>query len=366
MSAVTELPFNTNPPTSIAKIVEATPSLVLIDSEKFEEFYDDIAKEVRAHEPDLTTASGRKEIASLAYKVARTKTAIDDAGKRLTEDKRKEIKIVDEARKKVRDRLDALRDEARQPLTEWEAVEEKRIEQRTAEIDAIRSAAVVSASSTASEIEGRIANLEALSITPDTHQEFAKTAAYERKDTLAILRSNLDRIRKEEADRAELERLRAEAAERARVEAEQAAAREAERERAAAAQREAERKAQAEEAERQRLANVEADARRRAEEEAAAEKRRIEAAHAAELKRIEDERAAERRRADEEKRQAEAAALAKLQEDERRAADIEHRSTIMRAAKEALMTHVKLPEAKAKEIVLAIAAGNVPAVTIRF
>ena len=40
-----------------------------------------IAAEVRAHVPDLTTAKGRDAIKSLAYKVARSKTMLDDAGK---------------------------------------------------------------------------------------------------------------------------------------------------------------------------------------------------------------------------------------------------------------------------------------------
>ncbi|WP_277750417.1 hypothetical protein [Croceibacterium ferulae] len=42
----------------------------------------------------MTTAKGRKAIASLAAKVARTKTAIDDAGKKLNEEARAKINAV--------------------------------------------------------------------------------------------------------------------------------------------------------------------------------------------------------------------------------------------------------------------------------
>jgi hypothetical protein len=79
-----------------------------------------IEAEVRSHVADLTTKKGRDAIASLAFKVSKSKTALDTAGKALTETQKAEIKVVDDARKKIRDRFDALRDEARKPLTDWE------------------------------------------------------------------------------------------------------------------------------------------------------------------------------------------------------------------------------------------------------
>ena len=87
--------------------------------------------EVRSHVADLTTKKGRDEIASLAFKVSKSKTALDAAGKALTETQKAEIKVVDDARKEIRDRFDALRDEARKPLTDWEIAEaEKEATQR--------------------------------------------------------------------------------------------------------------------------------------------------------------------------------------------------------------------------------------------
>jgi hypothetical protein len=82
-----------------------------------------IEAEVRSHVADLTTKKGRDAIASLAFKVSKSKTALDTAGKALTETQKAEIKVVDDARKKIRDRFDALRDEARKPLTDWEKAE---------------------------------------------------------------------------------------------------------------------------------------------------------------------------------------------------------------------------------------------------
>ena len=68
--------------------------------------------------PDTSTAAGRKEIASMAYAVARSKTTIDDAGKTLVAEWKKRSGEVDAGRKQARDYLDELRDKTRLPLTE--------------------------------------------------------------------------------------------------------------------------------------------------------------------------------------------------------------------------------------------------------
>jgi len=87
-----------------------------------------IALVARKHQPDLTTKKGRDAIASNAYKVARCKTLLDDAGKEETA-KAKEIpNKIDAARRDMRTRLEALQTEVRKPLTDWES-EQERIEQ---------------------------------------------------------------------------------------------------------------------------------------------------------------------------------------------------------------------------------------------
>ncbi len=172
------------------------------------------------------------------------------------------------------------------------------------------------------------------------------------------------------AKEAELEEQRR----RAREEAEAKAREAAEAARAAAAsdltakeaaeaiQREAEAAAKAAEEEARANAEAAARAEREAAERAhaealAAEKRRAdeaEAARKAEADRIARETAA---REAEEKAAADAAAA--------RAADIEHRTKIMGAAKQAIMGH-GVGESTARAIILAIAAGDVPNVSIKF
>ena len=92
---------------------------------------DKILKEIEAKVsgivPDISTQKGRKEIASLAYKVAQSKTLIDKLGAELTADWKDRAKKVDVSRKRARDFLDSLKDRVRQPLTEWEEAEAKRI-----------------------------------------------------------------------------------------------------------------------------------------------------------------------------------------------------------------------------------------------
>lgn len=91
--------------------------------------------------PDLTTAAGRKAIAGLAYKVAQTKVAIDDIGKKHVADVKASIAAIDAERKHLRDSLDALKEEVRAPLTEWEA-EQARIEAEAAEAERLAAEAV--------------------------------------------------------------------------------------------------------------------------------------------------------------------------------------------------------------------------------
>ena len=122
MNAVAQM----KPGTDIVALVQATPVLVLTDKQKFSDFYEAMKAECDALKIDLETEKGRKAIASMAYKVARTKTAIDDAGKLLNEESRARINAVDENRREIRNQLDALKDEVRKPLTDWEQAEEAR------------------------------------------------------------------------------------------------------------------------------------------------------------------------------------------------------------------------------------------------
>lgn len=341
-------------------------AVVLTSREKFEAFFAAIAAEARSHVPDLTTVTGRKAVAANAYKVTRTKTAIDDARKRLTEDARKQIKAVNEEGARIRDKLENLAAEVRDPLTQWEAEEAARERMCGVIIAEFKAAGIIQLDDTSKSVSDRLCAVEAISVIHEQFRDSLASALAAKTAAVEALRAGHARLLQEEADRAELERLRAEAAKRAEEDAKRAAEAEDERrkleqERLAAEQLQAA-KEQAAEA-----------ARIMAERAAAHAREAQERRHAEELQRLRDEQAQQQlivEAARKRREQAEAAAALiaerKAKEEADRAADRTHRGEVMRRAKEALMKTAKLDEGAARDVILAIAAGNVPGLHIEF
>jgi len=108
--------------------VEKITALEVFNTGYAETLVGAIEAEVRSFIPDLKTDKSRKEIASLSAKVSKSKVLLDGLGKNLVAAEKEKLKLVDSERKMIRDRLDALRDEARKPLTEWENAEKAKIE----------------------------------------------------------------------------------------------------------------------------------------------------------------------------------------------------------------------------------------------
>ncbi|HHA1185323.1 hypothetical protein [Enterobacter sp.] len=318
--------------TDLVVIEKQNAMAVFTTKEQLDPIIEAIEKEARSLVPDVSTRKGRDAIASMAHKVARSKTYIDNAGKDLVAELKALPKQIDESRRIVRERLDALKDEVRRPLTEWEA-EQERIKAEEA-MNAMHA--------------------EALEMNIRFDQELA--AKFEADHEMALLMNkDFDRDREEQRRQAEQaqreheERIKREAAEQARRDAE--AKHKAEIE--AAARREAEEKARAELAELQR---VEAEQRAAREKQEAEERARREKEEAV---------AAERRRQEE----AEAARLAeeqrKAEEEARRAADKEHRRTVNRRVYADLIAQ-GIPEEFAQKAVLAIAGGKVQDAHIKY
>ena len=119
----TPTPATTN--TQLVKVDEIK-AVELFASEKS---VDDIIERSKAItetlEADASTAKGRKLIASMAYRVAQTKTALDEKGKILVAGTKAKIKNYDSLRKRLRDGLDKLRDDTRAPVNEYEAKAKK-------------------------------------------------------------------------------------------------------------------------------------------------------------------------------------------------------------------------------------------------
>lgn len=111
--------------TDLVVIEKSSAMAVFTNNEQLDPIIEKIEKEARSLVPDVSTKKGRDAIASMSHKVARSKTYIDNAGKDLVAELKALPKQIDESRRIVRERLEALKDEVRRPLTEWEAEQER-------------------------------------------------------------------------------------------------------------------------------------------------------------------------------------------------------------------------------------------------
>ena len=296
--------------------------------------------------PDLTSSKGRKEIASIAYAVSRSKTALDDAGKGLVAQAKKDIKLVDNERKRARDTLDTLRDDIRKPLNDWEAAEEARIEGYTSLITEIIGAGNAATQDYLTrDPQSMIDRLEEIkSINPDDCEEFTERVGEVKADAIVKLEAAIARREDYDRDQAELAELR----EKQRKQEEQEAADKAERERK---EREAEiERAAREDADRERL---------KAEEEKKAAEARAEQAEKDAA--AEAERAAQAERDKIAREQlAEADALAA------RERNTQHKGKLNREAVADICNATGINEDQAKKIVIAIAKGKIRNVQINY
>ena len=328
---------------------------------------------------DVTTAKGRKEIASVAFRVAKAKTYLDGLGKDLVEDWKKKSKTIDAERKRVRETLDQIKDNIRKPLDAWEAAEAAKIENHKAYL------AEIKAKGSAYEQDGAVRTCEELkrngawlmSVGIDAEDEFFNEIEKALGEAVASNKSALSAREKVEAEQAELARLRQEAEDRAKKDREDAIRREAEervrREEIAKAeyargQAEMERKAADRKANDERLA-----ADRKAQEEKLAAERELERVKKeaeqqrlyAECKAREEMEAAERKSAMEKaslERQIKAEEDRKKREEAEKAkreSDRAYMLNKMKEAKESMMKECGLSEEVAKGVVLAIYNGKV-------
>lgn len=365
MSAQTELAAV--PPKETALQVFQAPN-------GLEPYLQKIRDEIDAFVPDVSSRKGREAIASIAYKVARSKTALDNVGKELVADLKEIPKKIDAERKRMRDTLDAWQEEVRRPLNDWQAAEDARVDRHQARIQQLRDLVDVE-TLFAEGIRFKISNAEAVVI-DEGFEEFEAEAHQVKAKTLESLRVSLAKQEKYEAEQAELERLRAETAAREQKEREERIAREAEER----ARREAEQKAQAER---------EAVLRREQEAKAASELRELElrlqaeqaerarvqaeADRVATEQRMEQERQAAALQAErdielareDERRRADAAAAEILRQQEAREADKAHRASINRAALDAFIAE-GMPEVCAKQAVTLIAQRKIPNIAISY
>ena len=324
-----------------------------------------LEKEVKSFYFDISTADGRKAIASLAHKVARAKTTLDGMGKGLTDDARATMDAINLERRTMRDRLDTLKEEVRKPLTDWENKEKDRVKDHEDSLAALLIMAEFSDETpTSQEIEGRIAALNELYAQREW-EEFETPANNARTDIEQKLVKMRDARKQYEEEQEELARLRAENEEREKKEHEERIASEAAEkakteaeEKAKAEAEEAETKAREEREEVERKAKAEREESERLRLEAEEKAERAEQAKKDAEKDAEQAAQKERDRINAEKAAEEKAAQA-------READKNHRAKINNEALEALKT-AGLNESDSKLAIEAIAKHQIPHIVISY
>ena len=343
-------------------VIKNVNSIELFEGDGMSSLLSKIDKEVKGFVPDTSTDKGRKEIASMAHKVAKSKVVLDDLRKELVSTQKTRIKAIDGEGKKMRDHLDALKAEIRLPLTEWEDAERARvIDLRDRIADVIEQGAMSWSETPLDVLQEALVEVKAIDL--DTFEEFANEGAKAKDQTVFKIENSIASRKKYDDEQAELKRLRDEtekrdaedAAEklrkegevRARKEAEQAAEdlRLAEKAKAKKIKDDAKIEADRIEAEKNAALEAQAEAEQRAIDAEAAAQQRADDAAQAERDRIEADRVKEE--------------LA----EKKREADTKHRAKINNAAADALKGITK---AQAKAVITAIAKGQIPHVSIKY
>ena len=168
--------------------------------------FDRIAEQARSIVPDLSTDKGRKAIASMARKVASSKTAFDAHGKELKEQYTVITSKIDADRKLFRDQCDALRDEIRKPLTDWENAEKDRVEGLQLRVDEISLPCEFESSQF---IKSQIEYIKLIEV-DDSFMEFKDKAKLAKFEKLEMLNNLLTNVEKKEEEEAQLEKQRIE------------------------------------------------------------------------------------------------------------------------------------------------------------
>ena len=292
------------------------------------------------------TVQGRKEIISISAQVSKAKVSLDNFGKALVEGAKKQIKVVDSERKYIRDNLDDLHKEIRQPVTDYENAELERVKNATDLIAYIKNLStrdIAIHSMTSTELENNLQILNDIDVSEEALQEFSKEAEYEKNASILFLTERIESAKTYEAEQLELVRLREYQVEQEAKNREEAIRREAEEKSKREAQEAIERAEQEKQlaiqkAEREAQEIIEAERKRIADEEA---------------KRLEEEALQK-------------AHQARIEAEElRRKADIEHRASIHKTAKEAFISE-GFSDADAIKIVNIIRAEKIPNVTINY
>lgn len=361
--------INPESTTAIVLIETMTPAK-LFEPGVIDPLLERIKKEVRSVAADISTESGRKAVASLAFKVAKSKTFIDEQRVKLVKGEKERLKAIDQEGARIWGELEALQKEVRKPLTDWENAEKERVAAHELAIGEIEGCGPYTLQNWQTlGLEAMQDRLHEIQNDSRDWQEFSNRAKFAKGEAIKGITAAIEKRKTYDAEQVELVRLRQEAAERAQKEREEKIAKEA----AEKSRLEAEAKAKAEQERIEREGREREEKALRAQKDAEAATAKAEAERVAAIAKAETDRVAAEKRAKEEQeaaiqrerdrvereKQAEAAAEAKREANKKHVAKIN---------REAVAAFIKIgfDEEAGKSIVALIAKGGVPNVSISY
>lgn len=212
-----------------------------------QKYIDKIKEHTEDFYADVETRQGREDITSMAYKVSRSKTYLDDKGKEIAAEMKEIPKKIDATRRDMREQLDNIRDNLRAPLVAYQEREAEKKERNEGLLNQISQAKQFCAmhwdTGPIEVLNEKMSFIKAIPDESDDFAEYAERIKEEKRTGLvivenAILRrekadqqaAEIARLQKIEAEKAAKEREEAQAAEKARIakEREERAALEAE------------------------------------------------------------------------------------------------------------------------------------------
>lgn len=176
--------------------------------------------------PDPKTEIGRKAIASFDHKLARSKTAFDNAGFNVNKTLKELPKKIDENRRIVKRLFEDWQAKVTAPKKAWEDAETARKERHTVCIANINQIGEMTEVSTAADLRDAIGKVESC-LDGFDGEEFQSEYEIARTNALGRLTAALQAREKYDADQIELASLRQAQAQRDAKDAEERAAREA-------------------------------------------------------------------------------------------------------------------------------------------
>lgn len=308
-------------------------------------------EELKAFVPDVSTAKGRKEIASFAMNFRKSKTHFDKVGITLKAEAKAQVDSIDGERKRFRDTCDTMAAEAREPLTAWEDIEKARVAKIQRAIDSMRllSSQESTDGLTSSQLKDKIVECETIHMS-EVFEEFDEDANEAVAYSIEKLNEMFNTRVVSEKEAAELKELRRKEALRAKEEAEEKI--------------KAQAREQAEKESREREERLVAEKKKAEQALVDAKKREEELIKQGEEDRKKAREAIVKAEQDERQRIEKVEAEAKAKQSEREA-DEKHRNLVIREAAEDL-DPLNQNTDEAYRIIKLISEGKIRHITINF